>query len=404
MAASPAQAAARPLGLRARGSGPVQSSPVSAPPPRRRNRPRPRRTRAPARRTAAPRRKPAARRRAPTRPVCPRSHPRPGPGPGPTAPGASGREPPRTRPAGPRTHVRRRPPAAAPAGPRSRRSARPPAPGSPDPGRPRSRSGCPPPGPPSPRWPGRPPRPRRGPASASRRRSRRTRRSWATSRADKLASRPARSVIDEDATTSSQSCVDHARALRRRGLEQHRGGRTGQQHPVARACTSPATAPPLCSPGPLHLVRPRWTPRAHTRTAPRVDPAAWPDRSATFFPGPRRDAKEHAARIIRQCPRKRNTGSSPRAGTPPTRRTTIADVAREAGVNKGTVSRALRGIPGVGPSTRQRIIADRRPAGLLGLARWPAPWPAAVRGRSGIVLPTLRSWYFSEFASGPARS
>jgi LacI family repressor for deo operon, udp, cdd, tsx, nupC, and nupG len=82
-----------------------------------------------------------------------------------------------------------------------------------------------------------------------------------------------------------------------------------------------------------------------------------------------------------------------------TRRTTIADVAREAGVNKGTVSRALRGIPGVGPSTRERIIetADRLDFSASHLAT------ALASGQSrtvGIVLPTLRSWYFSEFASG----
>jgi LacI family repressor for deo operon, udp, cdd, tsx, nupC, and nupG len=81
------------------------------------------------------------------------------------------------------------------------------------------------------------------------------------------------------------------------------------------------------------------------------------------------------------------------------RRTTIADVAREAGVNKGTVSRALRGIPGVGPSTRERIIetADRLDFSASHLAT------ALASGHSrtvGIVLPTLRSWYFSEFASG----
>ena len=81
------------------------------------------------------------------------------------------------------------------------------------------------------------------------------------------------------------------------------------------------------------------------------------------------------------------------------RRTTIADVAREAGVKKGTVSRALRGIAGVGESTRERIIetADRLDFSASHLAT------ALASGQSrtiGIVLPTLRSWYFSEFASG----
>ena len=83
----------------------------------------------------------------------------------------------------------------------------------------------------------------------------------------------------------------------------------------------------------------------------------------------------------------------------PAHRSTISDVAREAGVNKGTVSRALRGISGVGPSTRERIIqtADRLDFSASQLAT------ALARGESrtiGIVLPTLRSWYFSEFASG----
>ena len=80
-------------------------------------------------------------------------------------------------------------------------------------------------------------------------------------------------------------------------------------------------------------------------------------------------------------------------------RVTIADVARAAGVNKGTVSRALRGVPGVGPSTRARILAaaDRLNFSASHIAT------ALATGHSrtvGIVLPTLRSWYFSYVASG----
>ena len=83
----------------------------------------------------------------------------------------------------------------------------------------------------------------------------------------------------------------------------------------------------------------------------------------------------------------------------PGRRATISDVAREAGVNKGTVSRALRGISGVGPRTRERIVeaAQRLDFSASHLAS------ALATGNSrtvGIVLPTLRSWYFSDVAAG----
>ena len=107
----------------------------------------------------------------------------------------------------------------------------------------------------------------------------------------------------------------------------------------------------------------------------------------------------HSARIIRlDMPGTRHWVIATRKHAP-TRRTTIADVAREAGVNKGTVSRALRGISGVGPSTRERIIetALRLDFSASHLAS------SLASGHSqtvGIVLTTLRSWYFSEFASG----
>lgn len=81
------------------------------------------------------------------------------------------------------------------------------------------------------------------------------------------------------------------------------------------------------------------------------------------------------------------------------RRATINDVARRAGVNKGTVSRALRGMDGVGAETRARILAAadelEYSASELGMAL------ATGSTRTvGIVLPSLRSWYFSEVASG----
>lgn len=68
-------------------------------------------------------------------------------------------------------------------------------------------------------------------------------------------------------------------------------------------------------------------------------------------------------------------------------------------MNKGTVSRALRGVSGVGDSTRERILeaADRLNFSASHIAT------ALATGQSqtvGIVLPNLKSWYFGEVAGG----
>ena len=84
----------------------------------------------------------------------------------------------------------------------------------------------------------------------------------------------------------------------------------------------------------------------------------------------------------------------------PDSRTTITDVALAAGVNKGTVSRALRGSYGVAPLTRKHIleVAARMNFSASPLAS------ALASGHSrktvGIVIPTLDSWYFISVASG----
>lgn len=88
--------------------------------------------------------------------------------------------------------------------------------------------------------------------------------------------------------------------------------------------------------------------------------------------------------------------STPR---PDRRRPTIEDVALAAGVSVATVSRALRGLPNVAPSTRSNVT---RIATELDYR----PDPAAARlatGRSraiGLVVPMLNSWYFSQVVSG----
>lgn len=78
---------------------------------------------------------------------------------------------------------------------------------------------------------------------------------------------------------------------------------------------------------------------------------------------------------------------------------TIEDVAREARVSVATVSRALRGLPNVAPSTRARVL------GAAERLHYVAD-PTAVRlagGRRlalGLVVPMLGQWFYSRLYSG----
>lgn len=82
-----------------------------------------------------------------------------------------------------------------------------------------------------------------------------------------------------------------------------------------------------------------------------------------------------------------------------TARPTIEQVAERAGVSVATVSRALRGLPNVAPTTRARVATVAREIGYR-------PDPAAARlasGRSrtiGVVVPILNSWYFANVVAG----
>ncbi len=82
-----------------------------------------------------------------------------------------------------------------------------------------------------------------------------------------------------------------------------------------------------------------------------------------------------------------------------TGRAKIEDVAAAAGVSVATVSRAVRGLPNVAASTRERVtdIAEQ-----LGYRPDPvASRLAAGRARTVIVLvPHLSSWYFSNVVAG----
>lgn len=83
----------------------------------------------------------------------------------------------------------------------------------------------------------------------------------------------------------------------------------------------------------------------------------------------------------------------------PRRRATIEDVATAADVSVATVSRALRGLPNVAQSTRQRVIDVAEELSYQ-------PDPAAARLAAGrtstvtVAVPSLNGWYFSTVVAG----
>src|SRR6478609_5463985 len=71
----------------------------------------------------------------------------------------------------------------------------------------------------------------------------------------------------------------------------------------------------------------------------------------------------------------------------------MADVARRAGVSIATVSRALRGLPGVSPHTRTLVLST-----VAELDYVVSPAASSLRGatrRVAVVLPRLDSWFSS---------
>jgi LacI family repressor for deo operon, udp, cdd, tsx, nupC, and nupG len=77
----------------------------------------------------------------------------------------------------------------------------------------------------------------------------------------------------------------------------------------------------------------------------------------------------------------------------------MEDVARRLGVSISTVSRALRGTPGVAPATRARIV---REAEALSYVVSPAAASLAggKTGRVGVLVPKLDTWFYSSVVSG----
>lgn len=78
---------------------------------------------------------------------------------------------------------------------------------------------------------------------------------------------------------------------------------------------------------------------------------------------------------------------------------TIDDVARHADVSVATVSRALRGLPNVAPSTRERVL--RAADELQYVADPTASRLAGGRSQTvGLVVPMLGQWYYARVFTG----
>lgn len=88
---------------------------------------------------------------------------------------------------------------------------------------------------------------------------------------------------------------------------------------------------------------------------------------------------------------------------PNPRATTILDVAREAGVSRQTVTRALNDMADVAPATRERVVAAARALGY----RPNRAAQSLVRGAEttvGLLVESLRNPYYSELASELSRA
>lgn len=91
------------------------------------------------------------------------------------------------------------------------------------------------------------------------------------------------------------------------------------------------------------------------------------------------------------------------AAPPPERMSTISDVAREAGVSVATVSRALRGLDRVSPTTREKVLQVARELDYVA-----SPTATSLAsGRTkvvGIASPFVDRWYFSHVMSALQRA
>ena len=79
----------------------------------------------------------------------------------------------------------------------------------------------------------------------------------------------------------------------------------------------------------------------------------------------------------------------------------MTDVARRSGVSIASVSRALRGEPGVSPDTRDRIMSAARELAYV-VSPEASRLSGGPTGRVGVVVPRIDAWFYSTVLAGIA--
>lgn len=85
----------------------------------------------------------------------------------------------------------------------------------------------------------------------------------------------------------------------------------------------------------------------------------------------------------------------------PKQTVTMTDVARRAGVSIASVSRSLRGDPGVSPATRERILAVASELAYV-ISPEASRLSGGPTGRIGVVVPRIDSWFYGSILAGIA--
>ncbi|RJS45930.1 LacI family DNA-binding transcriptional regulator [Nocardioides cavernaquae] len=80
----------------------------------------------------------------------------------------------------------------------------------------------------------------------------------------------------------------------------------------------------------------------------------------------------------------------------------MADVARRANVSVATVSRALRGLPGVGEATRARILEIAEELAYV-ISPEASRLSSGQTGRVGVVVPATQIWFYGEMLAAIER-